>query len=178
MICSILSCIKLGISIDQIIQSLNLFKSIPGRMEFFKLPNNSYAVVDYAHTPDAYDNIFKTIKDITNKDIITIFGCGGQRDKTKRPEMAAIAEKYSSFIYVTNDNPRFENENKIIEDITSGFSKNNYKIIKNRTEAIHTALKSSNNNILAVLGKGRDDYQIIGDNKIFHSDINILKEYK
>ena len=178
MICSILSCINLGISIDKIIDSLNLFKYVPGRMEIFKLINNNYAIVDYAHTPDAYDNIFQTIKDITNKNIITIFGCGGQRDKTKRPEMAAIAEKHSSFTYITNDNPRYENEDSIIKDIISGFKGNNYKIIKNREEAIKEALKSSKNSILAILGKGRDDYQIIGDNKIFHSDINILKENK
>ena len=91
--------------------------------------------------------------------------------------MASIAEEYSSFVYVTNDNPRDEDENMIIEDIKKGFNKNNYSVIKNRKEALETILQTSQNKIIVILGKGRDNYQIIGDEKNYHSDIDIVKKF-
>ena len=108
---------------------------------------------------------------------MTIFGCGGNRDKTKRSQMASIAEEYSNFVYITNDNPRFEDEDSIIKDIISGFDKNEYSIIKNRTEALHKVFQNSKNKIIVILGKGRDDYQLTGNDKKYHSDIDIIQEY-
>lgn len=174
---SILASLKIGLNLNQIISALESFNKVPGRFEQFKLVNNNHAIVDYAHTPDAFKNILSNIKDLTNKGIIAIFGCGGNRDKTKRPKMAAIAEEYSEYIYITNDNPRFENENLIINDIVSGLSGNKYSIVKNRNEAIHQALQNFNKKIIVILGKGRDDYQIIRNKKKYHSDIDVIKEY-
>ena len=158
---------------------MNYFKNVPGRFEKFKLPGNSYAIIDYAHSPDAFDNIFKNISIINkqNKKIITVFGCGGERDKYKRPEMAKISEKFSELTIITNDNPRNEDENLIINDIVKGFLKNKYKIIKNREKAIINALKIANNNLLLILGKGIEEYQNIKNEKIPHSDINIVRNY-
>ena len=174
---SILATLNLGLNLNKIISALENFNKVPGRFEQFELINNNHAIVDYAHTPDAFKNILSNIKDLANKEIITIFGCGGNRDKTKRAQMASIAEKYSEYIYITNDNPRFENEDLIIDDIVSGLNEKKYSIIKNRKEALHQAFQNFNKKIIVILGKGRDDYQIIGDEKKYHSDIDIVKEY-
>ena len=91
--------------------------------------------------------------------------------------MAKIVEKYSTNIYITNDNPRNEDEGSIINDIVSGFSSKNYSIIKDRKEAINTALMNFDNSIIIIFGKGRENYQIIGDKKYYHSDINLLEEH-
>jgi UDP-N-acetylmuramoyl-L-alanyl-D-glutamate--2,6-diaminopimelate ligase len=158
--------------------ALKEFINVPGRFEKFKLLKNSYAIIDYAHSPDAFENIFKNISIINkNRKIITVFGCGGERDKYKRPKMAKIAEQYSELTIVTNDNPRNEDEDLIINDIVKGFSKNQYRIIKDRKEAILESLKNTQNNILLILGKGIEEYQNIKNEKIPHSDINIVKEY-
>ena len=167
-----------GISIDNIILSINSELNIPGRMEKIDLKNNGLAIVDYAHSPDAYEQILSTIKTLSteSKKIITVFGCGGDRDRTKRPEMAKIAEKYSQFVYVTSDNPRNEKVENICDDITVGFSNKNYKVIYNREDAILKAISTMDeHSVLLVLGKGRDDYEQIGNEKFPHSDIEILK---
>ena len=169
--------IKLNISISSIKETIESFKGVPGRLEQFKLTNGNHAIIDYAHSPDAFKNILSTIKEITNKKIITIFGCGGDRDKTKRPLMSMISEKYSYHSYITNDNPRFENEDEIIKDIVKGFQTNNYTIIKDRKIAIHEVLKNYSNSVIALLGKGRDDYQIFLNHKTPHSDVSIIKKY-
>ncbi len=174
---AILASEKLGLKLNQIINALENFNKVPGRFEQFKLTNDNHAIIDYAHTPDAFKNILSNIKKLTSKGIVTIFGCGGNRDKTKRSKMAAIAEQYSDYIYITNDNPRFEDENAIINDIVSGLTEGNYAIIKNRNKAIHQSLQNFNKKIIVILGKGRDDYQVIGNDKKYHSDIDIVKEY-
>ena len=91
--------------------------------------------------------------------------------------MASIAEQFSSFTYITNDNPRTENEDSIIEDIKKGFSGNNYLVIKNRKKALETIFTKHKNKIIVILGKGRDDYQIVGDEKYYHSDTEIVQEF-
>ena len=176
---AILCTLKLGVKIEGIENALKIISHIPGRFEKFILPNNKgYAIVDYAHSPDAYENIFQNIiKILDDKNIITVFGCGGERDKMKRPLMAKIVEKFSQKILVTNDNPRNENEDEIIDHILSGFSKNNHSVIKSREEAILKALSQAKNSIVLILGKGVENYQIINKNKIPHSDIDIVKNY-
>ncbi|MAJ44770.1 MAG: UDP-N-acetylmuramoyl-L-alanyl-D-glutamate--2,6-diaminopimelate ligase [Candidatus Marinimicrobia bacterium] len=167
-----------GIPIKDVQNSVNSELIIPGRMEKFDLLEKGFAIVDYAHTPDAYEQILSTIKYLAPKksEIITVFGCGGDRDIKKRPIMAKIAEKYSDKIIVTSDNPRNEKVEDICENIKSGFDRNNHKIIYNRKKAIDYAIEKMNkNSILLILGKGRNDYEHIGNEKYPHSDIGIIK---
>jgi len=174
---SIAACIVNNIPIELIIKSLKSIESIPGRMEFIGNENNKI-FIDYAHTPDAYDNILKLINDIKikNDKVITLFGCGGDRDKSKRAKMAKISEKYSDKINVTTDNPRTEDIDKIMDDIVIGFKEKKHIIIKDREAALIESIKMLNkNSILLVLGKGREAYQLVNQMKIKHNDIEIIK---
>lgn len=174
---AISACKIKNISINRIISAIENIDFIPGRMEFVGDEKNKI-FIDYAHTPDAYENILKLINEIKEpKDkIITLFGCGGDRDKDKRPLMAKITEKYSDRIIVTSDNPRNEGLGYILEDILSGFKQNKHEVIQNREDAIKKSINILNeDSVLLILGKGREEYQIINNEKIFHSDLEIIK---
>lgn len=158
---------ELGYNISK--EDLLLLEEPKGRMQKV-IYNNNVIFIDYAHTPDAVLNVLKTVKKIKNKGIITIIGCGGNRDKTKRSIMAKIACKYSSYVIFTNDNPRFEDEEDIIKDMLKG-AKGSYEVIYDRFEAIKKGINMlDNNKILMILGKGHEDYQIIEDKKHYFSD--------
>ena len=177
---SIGALISLGYKIGQIIDKINNIElSIPGRMELISQKKNQYIYIDYAHTPDAYYNIFSTLKAIDpNSQIISLFGCGGDRDKDKRPQMAAIAEKYCDKIIITSDNPRNEELDIIIEGILRGFKMKKHIIEKNREVAIKKGIDAmSSNSILTVLGKGRENYQIVEDQIENFSDIDMIYKY-
>ena len=166
-----------GLSLNQITSSLNKSVSIPGRLQKIYDKNNILITIDYAHTPDAFKNVLTTVSRLGYKKIITLFGCGGDRDKTKRALMAKIAEKYSNNIIVTSDNPRTENLDAIIEDIEYGFSQNKHVIIKNRTEALLYGVKRlEENSMLLILGKGIEKYQDINGVKVSHDDQKIILE--
>ena len=172
--------ISIGYKASEIIEVIDdMTLCVPGRMELISSIGQKYIYIDYAHTPDAYRKVFSTIKNIDKKqEIIVVFGCGGDRDSTKRSKMAEIAEKYCDKIFVTTDNPRFENEDRIIDDIISGFKTKQYEIIKDRKIAIKTAIDSmSKKSILLVLGKGQDNYQVIKESKIFFSDSDTIKKH-
>jgi len=174
---AISACKIKNISINRIISAIENIDFIPGRMEFVGDEKNKI-FIDYAHTPDAYENILKLINEIKEpKDkIITLFGCGGDRDKDKRPLMAKITEKYSDQIIVTSDNPRNEGLSYILEDILSGFKQKKHEVIQNREDAIKKSINILNeDSVLLILGKGREEYQIINNEKIFHSDLEIIK---
>lgn len=152
-------------------------KAVPGRMEMYKL-GEKIVFIDFAHTPDALENILKETRQNYDKKIAVVFGCGGDRDKKKRPLMAKAAEKYSDFIVVTSDNPRTEDPDLIIDDIFKGFELDK-KILRivDRKLAILEALKEiPEDGILLIAGKGAENYQIIGEKKIDYSDIDYVKE--
>ena len=174
---AVLCTFELGICKNDIIQSIKYFNNIPGRLEKYNYKSNTI-IIDYAHTPDAFSNIFKSIFELKNKNkkIITVFGCGGNRDSSKRKLMGKIASNYSDYIYITNDNPRFEDEDKIIDNICGGISNTEYQIIKDRKKAIISAMNNENS-IILILGKGVEKYQIIKNKKINHSDIKTVKEF-
>ena len=174
---AVLCAFELGICKNDIIQSIKYFNNIPGRLEKYNYKSNTI-IIDYAHTPDAFSNIFKSIFELKNKNkkIITVFGCGGNRDSSKRKHMGKIASNYSDYIYITNDNPRFEDEDKIIDNICGGIINTEYQIIKDRKKAIISAMNNENS-IILILGKGVEKYQIIKNKKINHSDIKTVKEF-
>ena len=177
---AVLAAEKSNIQFEKIIKSVSKIKSVHGRFEKIgRLKNNSKVILDYAHTPDALDNCLKNLSEQYSKSKISIvFGCGGDRDKDKRPIMANIAEKYCDKIFVTSDNPRNESLETITSDIVNGFNLNKHKIIEDRKLAIKCAIdEMGENSILFVLGKGRENYQIINDDKIFFSDVDTIKNY-
>lgn len=164
----------LGIDINKILNLNEELSSPPGRMEMIKYESNSI-FVDYAHTPDAMENVLKTALEFKKGKIITIIGCGGNRDRTKRPIMAHIAEKYSDIAIYTNDNPRCEDPKDIMKDMLEGVKKDNHLVIFDRQEAIIKGIDMlKDNDILLILGKGHEDYQIIGKEKIHFSDKEIV----
>lgn len=168
---------NLGINIDDLLK-LNEHLSAPlGRMQMIKYKSNSI-FVDYAHTPDAVENVLKTSNEFKKGKIITIIGCGGDRDRTKRPIMGHIAEINSDYVIFTNDNPRTEDEKQIMNDILEGTTKNNHEVIYNRKEAIQKGISLlKENDILLILGKGHEDYQIIGTTKHHFSDQETVYQY-
>mgnify|MGYP003289149034 CR=1 FL=1 len=148
-----------------------------GRMEMIKYGTNSI-FVDYAHTPDAVINVLKNSLEYKVGKVITIVGCGGDRDRTKRPIMGHAAEMYSDYVIYTSDNPRTEDPNDILNDILSGVEKDNHEVILDRKEAIIKGMSMLNDgDMLMILGKGHEDYQIIGKEKFHFSDQEIVLEY-
>ncbi len=161
---------KLGFSIEDILNITPDIKAPSGRMELIKYNTNSI-FIDYAHTPDAVINVLKNANMYKKGKIITVIGCGGDRDRTKRPIMADETLKYSDYAIFTNDNPRTEDEKQIMDDMTSHLKSNNFEIIYDRADAIKKAIEMlSENDILMLLGKGHETYQIIGKEKIHFSD--------
>ncbi len=172
--------IAFDLSLKDIRSGIEQLELIPGRMEKIQTSLQGDFFVDYAHTPDAFTKIFHTVENLIQgkKEIITVFGCGGDRDAEKRPVMAGIAENFSDYVFVTSDNPRSEKLEDIINDICVGFKKTNHSVVFNRKEAIHQAIhKSHKDSVILLLGKGRDDYEIIGQEKLFHSDIKTVENY-
>ena len=159
----------LNIGVDKIKEVISLLNPPKGRMDMVKKGNNSI-IIDYAHTPDAVDKIIKTCKELKPNNIITIIGCGGDRDRSKRPIMAKYACD-SDFAIFTTDNPRSEDPNRIISDMLQELDKTNYEIELNREKAIIKGIqKLKNNDILLVLGKGHETYQIIDNVKYDFDD--------
>jgi len=172
---------ELDIDIDDIADYLSDIK-VKGRME--SIPNNKGigVIVDYAHTPDGLENLLNAVYKIKKPEnkIITVFGAGGDRDKTKRSKMGEIASKLSDYIIITSDNPRTEDPEKIIRDIENGIDKNNceYEVIIDRRKAIEQALKKAKKgDIVVIAGKGHEGYQIIGKEKSHFSDKEEVEEF-
>ncbi len=166
--------IELGFEQMEVLRCISLLKPVDGRFDIVRAADGTTAIVDYAHTPDALENILKTVAEICPKDkqVTTICGCGGERDKSKRPEMAQIAVKYSDRAIFTSDNPRSEDPEQILCDMEQGVATtDNYLKIVDRDTAIKTAIMLSNKgDIIVVAGKGHEQYQIIGDQKLHFND--------
>jgi len=166
----------------EVLTALSNINPVAGRFEYVISPDKVTAIVDYAHTPDALQNVLKTIEDIRtrNEQVITVLGCGGDRDKTKRPEMARIACKYSSRVIFTSDNPRSEEPEAIIADMKAGVEPIDYKktnTIVNRQEAIRMACSiASPGDILLIAGKGHEKYQEIKGEKFPFDDLAIVAD--
>ncbi|MBR3738181.1 MAG: UDP-N-acetylmuramoyl-L-alanyl-D-glutamate--2,6-diaminopimelate ligase, partial [Eubacterium sp.] len=141
---------------------------------------NYTVIIDYAHSPDGLENIITSLREISKGRVVTLFGCGGDRDKTKRPLMGEIASRLSDFVVVTSDNPRSENPSDIIDDILEGMknSKTPCKVIENRKEAIFFALDNAKeNDIILLAGKGHETYQILNDGTIHFDEREVVAEF-
>ncbi|MEI8134247.1 MAG: UDP-N-acetylmuramoyl-L-alanyl-D-glutamate--2,6-diaminopimelate ligase [bacterium] len=171
-----------GFSLEVLAQAAPSLRPVRGRFEQIELPTGGLAIIDYAHTPDALENVLHTIRMVDpSAKLTTVFGCGGDRDKTKRPKMGAIAERLSDIIIITNDNPRTENPHTIAHEIIEGISatrRMQTEIILDRRQAIVTALDSSlTGDVILIAGKGHEDYQIIGKEKSHFSDQEVVQEW-
>lgn len=172
-------CYALGISLSFISQGLGEVKGVSGRFELLDTKTDYSVILDYAHTPDGLENILKTAKGFAEGRLITLFGCGGDRDHSKRPIMGQIAGKYSDLCIITSDNPRSEEPMKIIMDIIPGVENTDcpYRIIENRREAIEYALSCAKKGDVVILaGKGHETYQILKDETIDFDDKEIVSE--
>jgi len=166
-----------GISIDKILNAIPKLKPVEGRFEKIgKIKNQSKVILDYAHTPDALKTCLLNLREqFPNKVITVLFGCGGNRDQNKRSKMGKIASLYADQIYLTDDNPRLENPNKIRKDIKRGINSKKISEISDRAKAISEAIKNlTTGNILLVAGKGHEKIQEIGNRKIYFSDKKII----
>ena len=176
---SILACLNEGINLDTIKMGLENLKGVPGRCEIVTREYNlGYdVIVDYAHTPDGLDNILKTARDFTKGNLISVYGCGGDRDKAKRPIMGKIGTELSDIAIVTSDNPRTENPSSIIDDIIKGVISDNYIVVENRRDAIKKAMSmAEKDDVIVVAGKGHEDYQILKDKTIHFDEREVIKE--
>ena len=165
-------------SLQEIAEALRCFSAVPGRLERVPNPRQLQVFVDYAHKPDALKNVLQTLQEIKEGRLITVFGCGGNRDAQKRPQMAAIAETLSDFTIVTNDNPRGEDPAEIARQVISGFkTRDRYTIELDRKRAIHQALSLAKpEDIVLIAGKGHETYQVFGDQTFPFDDRQIVKE--
>ena len=179
---AIIAAKKSNLEFKKILSVIPNIKSVEGRFEKIgNIKNKSMVILDYAHTPEALKTCLLNLREqFPNKKIILLFGCGGDRDQNKRSKMGKIADDYANEIYLTDDNPRFEDPNKIRKDIKKGIKKRKIKEVSNRSKAISEAIKNLNSgDILLVAGKGHEKIQDLGKQKIFLSDKKIiLKEIK
>jgi len=171
-----------GIDTSQIKQAVEEFRSVPGRFELVDAGQPFTVIVDYAHTPDGLENILKTARQFARRRIIVVFGCGGDRDRTKRPIMGKLAMQYGDVVIATSDNPRSEDPGSILREIEVGLkegcsSQKNYEIVTERREAIAQALRVAQpQDVVIIAGKGHETYQILKDRTIDFDDREVVRE--
>ena len=173
--------VELGIPADKALIALSTLTPAKGRLEVIPGPDGRNIVIDYAHTPDALENVLKTLRDVEPKsELVCLFGCGGDRDRGKRPEMGAVAGKLADRIFLTSDNSRSERTEDIIEDIKAGIgtgAASKVICIPDRKEAIRAAIMlSSKGATILLAGKGHETYQIIGGEKRHFDEREIVEE--
>jgi len=173
------ACLAEGISLEIVKEGLERMLCVPGRCE---IVNQGYnlgfdIIVDYAHTPDGLENILKTAREFTRGRLISVFGCGGDRDRTKRPIMGNIGTELSDIAIVTSDNPRTEDPDEIIKEVVAGIKKDNYIVVENRREAIRKSIEiAQKGDVIVIAGKGHEDYQILKTGKIHFDEREVVKE--
>jgi UDP-N-acetylmuramoyl-L-alanyl-D-glutamate--2,6-diaminopimelate ligase len=171
--------LELGVDCSAIQKAFASFEKVPGRLERYPLPDGRCCIIDYAHNPSSFESILSTLRTLTSH-LIVVFGCGGDRDATKRPVMGSIASKYADLVVLTTDNPRSEDPQKIIDQICAGIPHAQQKkcvTVLDRKEAIEYAYNNSKpGSLIALLGKGPDEYQIIGNEKTYFSEAEIIKQ--
>ncbi len=166
------------VTIKQVIEGFKTMSAVDGRCEKVYHSNlKSNVIIDYAHTPDAMDNLIKTMRNVTSGKLISVFGCGGDRDKSKRPIMSRISGENSDITILTTDNPRTEDPDSILNDLKRGI-KGAYRVIKDRKEAIEYAISiAKKNDTVLIMGKGHENYQIVGTTKYYFSDKEAVTTY-
>ena len=158
---------------EKIICAISGYNGVKGRCEVIPTGRDFTVICDYAHTPDALENILRSVKEYTEGRLICLFGCGGNRDAAKRPKMAKAAASYADRLIVTSDNPRNEDPELIIKDILAGLENSTvpYDVVTDRREAIYHALKiAEKGDIIVLAGKGHEDYQILAGMEHIHFD--------
>lgn len=174
MLAAFAAAIALDIPLRCIKKGLEKLPKIDGRLQRIKTEKGFDIYIDYAHTEKALSNAINTLKQITTGRVIVVFGCGGNRDRLKRPQMGKCATMYGDYAFITTDNPRKENPINIINDIKKGLKKNNYEVIVDRKTAIRKAIMIARpGDSVLIAGKGHEEYQIIGNKKIYFSDYTV-----
>jgi UDP-N-acetylmuramoyl-L-alanyl-D-glutamate--2,6-diaminopimelate ligase len=174
---SIATGIVCGIPIMTIIKAIEEIEGVSGRFETVDAGQDFSVIVDYSHTPDSLENALKTVKQFAEENIYVVVGCGGDRDKTKRPLMAKIACENANHAIFTSDNPRSEDPVQILKDMEAGVKGKSYKMIENRKKAIYYAVKEAQaNDVILIAGKGHETYQLIGSEVFDFDDRLVAKE--
>ena len=178
-LCAATVCLSLGMPFDQVVEALSAASGVKGRAEVVPTGRDFTVVIDYAHTPDGLENICRTLKECCTGRLVTLFGCGGDRDKTKRPLMGQVAASLSDYLVVTSDNPRSEDPSAIIADIVAGLEneKTPYTVVENRIEAIHWAIAHAQpGDTILLAGKGHETYQILKDETIHLDEREVVAD--
>ncbi|MBQ7986617.1 MAG: UDP-N-acetylmuramoyl-L-alanyl-D-glutamate--2,6-diaminopimelate ligase [Clostridia bacterium] len=176
-LCAFGGAVSLGIDPQDVADGLSKAEGVCGRLERVDVSTDYSVIIDYAHTPDGLENVLSAVNSFKKGRCIAVFGCGGDRDATKRPIMGEIGTRMADIAIITSDNPRCEDPKKIIEDITSGAIDGKYTVVENRKEAIKYALSlAQKDDIVLLLGKGQETYQIIGKEKVHFDEREIVKE--
>lgn len=177
-ICAMGAALSLGIDMQTIIDGLGQEKGVKGRLERVPVDTDYSVIIDYAHTPDGLENVLNAVNSFKKGRCIAVFGCGGDRDRTKRPIMGEIGTRLADLAIITSDNPRTENPERIVADVVAGVKQGDYKVIVNRREAIGYALSvAQKDDIVLLLGKGQETYQIIGKEKTHFDEREVVRDF-
>lgn len=175
--------LSVGFTLEQCCEAMNTATGVKGRMEVVPTDGDYTILIDYAHTPDALENVLKSLRAVTKGRIVALFGCGGDRDRTKRPIMGRIGAENADFCIITSDNPRTEDPEAIIQDILEGLKEDNLKyvpkeIIPDRVKAIQWAIDNhKDHDVIVLCGKGHEDYQIVGHEKHHLDEREVIAEH-
>ena len=169
--------IEAGVPFDRVLEAVCASKGVPGRVEVVDTDTEYTVLIDYAHSPDGLENVISSVRETTEGRVITVFGCGGDRDRTKRPKMGKIVGDLADVAVVTSDNPRSENPSLIIDDILEGMtdSKAEIVVVEDRTQAIKRAMQmAKTGDVVLLCGKGHETYQILNTGKIHYDEREIV----